>query len=348
MLAYVLRKLLYMPLILMGVILITFLLFFVVTSPEALARLRVGSKASQQQVCEWMAANGYIEWTDAGRAKRAAPPERTEDSADTEQGRVFEEGQDFVRTGRLVLFGRFLRDILLFDYGMDRRDRPVARVLYEGMWASLALTVPAFLIAELLGVFFGLIAAMYRQTRIDHVLVISAILIMSVNSIALYMFGQKFLAAEWNYFPVIGYGDGLNAARYLALPILLYVFISYGEQLRFNRIVMLDETNQDYVRTARAKGLNENTVLFKHVLRNTLIPLITRWVVAIPSLYLGALVLESFFGIPGLGYLTVDAIANSDVNIVRATVVLGSITFMLANLLSDVLYAVADPRVKLS
>lgn len=348
MLAYVLRKLAYMPLILMGVILITFLLFFVVTSPEALARMRVGSKASQQQVCEWMATNGYITWTEEGRAKRAAPPEKTPDAADTEQGKVFEEGKDFTRTSNLTLFGRYLSDLARFDYGMDRRDRKVTAVLYEGMWASLALTVPAFFIAEILGVFFGLIAAMYRQTRIDHALVLSAILIMSVNSIALYMFGQKFLAAEWNYFPVTGFGEGLNAARYLILPILLYVFISYGEQLRFNRIVMLDETNQDYVRTARAKGLDENTVLFKHVLRNTLIPLITRWVVAIPSLYLGALVLESFFGIPGLGYLTVDAIANSDVNIVRATVVLGSITFMLANLLSDVLYAVADPRVKLS
>ncbi|MBX3459211.1 MAG: ABC transporter permease [Planctomycetes bacterium] len=348
MLAYVLRKLLYMPLILMGVIVITFILFFLVTSPEALARHRVGEKASQQQVLEWMAVNGYIEWTDAGRAKREAELERTEDEFDKELGKSFDDGVDYKRTSSLILFGRYIRDIARFDYGMDRRDRPVTRVLYEGMWASLALTLPAFLIAELLGVFFGLIAAMYRQTKIDHVLVISAILIASINNIALYMYGQKFLAAEWNYFPVSGYGDGFNAVRYLMLPILLYVFISYGDQLRFNRIVMLDETNQDYVRTARAKGLNENSVLFKHVLRNTLIPLITRWVVAIPTLYLGALVLESFFGIPGLGYLTVDAIANSDVNIVRATVVLGSITFMLANLLSDVLYAVADPRVKLS
>lgn len=331
-----------MPFIMLGVIVITFTLFFMVATPEALARHNVGDKASQQQVFEWMAANGYITWTDTGEAKRAAP-----DPAGS-TGKVFLDGEDFERTGYLTLFGHYLRDLATFDYGLDRRDRKVTTVLYDGMWASLALTVPAFLIAELLGVFFGLIAAMYRQTKIDHVLVVSAILIMSVNSIALYMFGQKFLAAEWNYFPVSGYGDGFNAIRYLLLPILLYVFIAYGEQLRFNRIVMLDETNQDYVRTARAKGLNENTVLFKHVLRNTLIPLITRWVVAIPALYLGALVLESYFTIPGLGYLTVDAIANSDVNIVRAIVVLGAVSFMLANLLSDVLYAVADPRVKLS
>ncbi|KAA0210693.1 ABC transporter permease [bacterium] len=341
MLNYVLRKLAYMPFILIGVIAITFTLFFLVTSPEALARQRLGPKASQNQVYEWQETEGYIVWTEAGQTKRKA-------NAEKDEPEPLVEGQDFERVGKIMLFGRYIQEIVTFNYGLDRRDRSVARVLFDGMWASLALTLPAFLIAELLGVFFGLFAAMYRQTRLDHVLVISAIVVMSVNSIALYMFGQKFLAANWNYFPVSGYAEGFGAARYLLLPILLYVFISYGEHLRFNRIVMLDEVNQDYVRTARAKGVNENSVLFKHVLRNTLIPLITRWVVAIPGLYLGALVLESFFAIPGLGYLTVDAISNSDVNVVRATVVLGAISFMLANLLSDVLYAVVDPRVKLS
>ena len=196
--------------------------------------------------------------------------------------------------------------------------------------------------------FFGLFAAMYRQTKIDTTIVVSSILLMSINGIALIMFGQKFIAADLNYFPVQGYVEGLGAIRFLALPIFLYIVITFGERIRFNRIVMLDETNQDYVRTARAKGLGENTVLFKHIFRNTLIPLITRWAVAIPSLYLGSLVLESFFSIPGLGYMTVDAIRNSDANVIRAVVVLGSISFMLANLVSDVLYAVADPRVKLS
>jgi peptide/nickel transport system permease protein len=162
------------------------------------------------------------------------------------------------------------------------------------------------------------------------------------------MFGQKIFAADLNYFPITGYSDGFNAVRFLALPIILYIVITFGERVRFNRIVMLDETNQDYVRTGRAKGLSENTVLFKHIFRNSLIPLITRWVVAIPTLYLGSLVLESFFGIPGLGFLTVDAIANSDANVIRAIVVIGSVSFMLAALLSDVLYAVVDPRVKLN
>jgi peptide/nickel transport system permease protein len=255
---------------------------------------------------------------------------------------------DLKYTAWYVNFVYYLWDIVTLDFGDTRKRRPVMDVIKEGMWPSLALAIPGFFIAELIGVFFGLFAAMYRQTRVDHVIVISSILLMSINAIALIMFGQKIFAADLNYFPITGYSDGFNAVRFLALPIILYIVITFGERVRFNRIVMLDETNQDYVRTGRAKGLSENTVLFKHIFRNSLIPLITRWVVAIPTLYLGSLVLESFFGIPGLGFLTVDAIANSDANVIRAIVVIGSVSFMLAALLSDVLYAVVDPRVKLN
>ncbi|MCA8937008.1 MAG: ABC transporter permease subunit [Planctomycetes bacterium] len=254
---------------------------------------------------------------------------------------------DLSYTAWYVNFAFYIRDIATLDFGDTNNRRPVMDVIKEGMWPSLALAIPGFFIAEMIGVFFGLFAAMYRQTKIDHVIVISSILLMSINAIALIMFGQKFLAADWNYFPITGYASGFGAIRFLILPIMLYIIITFGERVRFNRIVMLDETNQDYVRTARAKGVSENNVLFKHIFRNTLIPLITRWVVAIPSLYLGSLVLETFFAIPGLGYMTVEAIGNSDANVIRAVVVFGSVSFMLAALLSDVLYAVVDPRVRL-
>ncbi|MCB9893800.1 MAG: ABC transporter permease subunit [Planctomycetes bacterium] len=255
---------------------------------------------------------------------------------------------DLTYTWWVVNFVYYLRDIVTFDFGDTNNHRPVMDVIKEGAGPSLALAIPGFFLAEMIAVFFGLFAAMYRQTRIDHVIVISSILLMSINAIALIMYGQKFLAADWNYFPITGYASGFGAIRFLMLPFLLYVIISFGDRVRFNRIVMLDETNQDYVRTARAKGLSENTVIFKHIFRNTLIPLITRWVVVIPSLYLGSLVLETFFSIPGLGYLTVEAIGNSDANVIRAVVVFGSVSFMLATLASDILYAVVDPRVKLS
>lgn len=426
MFAYIVRKLLYMPAILFGVIAITFVLFFMVTSPDALARMRLGPKASQLQIRQWQAdpKQGFIQWTEKGESKlkslatsdkgrsKLAKASLTEDgraklaelakNTDTKEGKkafaeyleteegkkkIFEllstkegvarflemiqteagrieldtldghapkvdadlkAGEDFEYRSWLFLFGGYVKDLITFNFGDDRKDRPVASVLWEGMGPSLALTLPAFFIAEVIALFFGLFAAMYRQTRVDNVIVVSSILLMSINAIALVLFGQKFLAADWNYFPLSGWSPGFGAMRYLLLPILLYVIISFGEHVRFNRIVMLDEVNQDYVRTARAKGLNENVILFKHVFRNTLIPLITRWVVTIPSLYLGSLVLESFFGIPGLGGLTYDAISNSDTNVVRAVVVIGSVTFMFASLLSDVLYAVVDPRIRLS
>jgi peptide/nickel transport system permease protein len=345
MLAYVLRKLFYVPFILFGVILLTFVLFFMVASPEALARLKVGEKATRTQVLDWQVSQGYIDWTDAGRAKREAAQKLGGDAAKTVQ---YMAGEDYEQRSWVVIFGSYVGSLLRLDFGKDRTDKPVSERLLEGMWPSLALTLPAFLMSELMALFFGLFAAMYRQTRTDHVIVISSIVLMSFNAIALIMFGQKFLAADWNYFPVHGYEQGLGAARFLMLPIILYVVVNMGEHVRFNRIVMLDEVGQDYVRTARAKGLNENAVLFKHVFRNTLIPLITRWTVAISGLYLGSLVLEGFFGIPGLGNLTIESIANNDVAVVRAIVVLGAFSFIMANLASDVLYAVVDPRVRLS
>ena len=502
MFAYIFRRILYMPFILLGVVFITFLLFQMTTTAESQAKLHIGEKASQRQVYDWLANKGLISWTEIGEAKLqkisdgdldakhieffpgsriAELPGEIEDAkaelkeaqddtqvyeerygADSEQQtlldararqanlqndltRLEQEANSFIAAAReqhvvesiglatfkaaqklrsqqekiesieqLIKDGRekdedvseregnlaeantelarlvaaggnavelaeaaeaksetaiqsvsdispdfeykgffakfaiYLTELATLNFGDTRNTRPVMDVIYDGMWPSLALTVPAFLLSELIGVFFGLFAAMYRQTKIDHTIVVSSILLMSINGIALIMFGQKLLASDLNYFPITGYQEGFGALRYLALPILLYVVIVFGERVRFNRIVMLDETNQDYVRTARAKGVGENGVLFKHILRNTLIPLITRWAVAIPSLYLGSLVLESFFSIPGLGYLTVDAIQNSDANVIRAIVVFGAVSFMLANLLADVLYAVADPRVKLN
>lgn len=488
MFAYVLRKMMYMPFILLGVVGITFFLFTISTRPEALAKIQLGEKSTARQQYQWLESKGYIKWTERGLAKmkameNGALPTRTtqlfnaalleefasdrdrlaeelkelegreqdektkaakavledrifknktlingilksatttyiierlslatygkaQDLANREhaveeakaaldaaeqkkegvaaakaaydaalqefqdasgaspgvlqklkeaQGeaarkytRIEDVEADLKYTSRFTMFLYYVGDLLRFEFGDTRSGRPVSEVLWKGMGPSLALALPAFLMSELIALFFGLLAAMYRKTPMDATLVISSIVLMSFNGIAMIMFGQKMLAAEWNYFPISGFAPGFGVFRYLLLPAFLYVVLSFGEHVRFNRIVMLDEVGQDYVRTARAKGLNENTVLFKHVFRNSLIPLITRWVVAVPALYTGSLILESFFGIPGLGYLTVDAISNSDGNIIRAVVVIGAVSFMLANLLSDVLYALVDPRIRLS
>ncbi len=487
MFTYILRKLMYMPFILLGVVALTFMLFTVSTKPEALAAIQLGEKASARSKYEWLAAKGYVKFTERGREKLskmekqqipargtmlfnasilqelatdrdylkgeiealggedpedkgvkarrarldlrqhknkveseaavanarqtyliekagqdkldavdaldALAAQRTAAQAELDKAKLaggdfsaFEKAAkdaaaaheaalkndgdavklvakiksesekitkvediepDLDYTNTFIQFVNYTGDLLRLDFGDTRQGRAVTEVLADGAWPSLALALPAFFLSEVIALFFGLLAAMYRKTTLDHTLVISSIVLMSLNGIAIIIAGQKFLASDWNYFPISGYSTGFGAMRYLLLPALLYVLLSFGEHVRFNRIIMLDEVGQDYVRTARAKGLNENTVLFKHVLRNSLIPLITRWAVAIPTLYTGSLILESFFGIPGLGYLTVDAIANSDGNVIRAIVVIGAVSFMLANLLSDVLYAVVDPRVRL-
>jgi len=255
--------------------------------------------------------------------------------------------EDTQRHGIIRMFVTYVTDLFTFNFGDNNVKRPVGEVLRNGMGPSLKLMIPAFLLTEFIAVTLALFAALYRGTRIDRSLVVLSVFLMSFSAIAMTMFLQKVLASDWGYFPIAGYTTGLPGYAFLLLPMMIYVIISLGSQVRFNRILMLDEIGQDYVRTAKAKGLGQNTILFKHVLRNTLIPLITRWAVIIPNLYLGSLVLESFFGIPGLGGITVQAIANRDVNTIRALVFIGTIIYILATLLADVLYAVVDPRVKL-
>ncbi len=254
---------------------------------------------------------------------------------------------DIVPHGPLKLFVTYIRDLVTFNFGESNQKRPVTEIISNGMWPSIKLMLPAFLITEFLAVALALFAALYRGTKIDRALVVFAVFLMSFSSIAIVMIVQKLVAADWGYFPISGYRPGPAGYAFLALPMLLYVIISVGPQLRFNRILMLDEIGQDYVRTAKAKGLGQNSILFKHVLRNSMIPLITRWAVVIPNLYLGSLILESFFGIPGLGGITVQAIANRDVNMIRALVFIGTLIYIASTLLADVLYAVVDPRVKL-
>ncbi|MDP1934763.1 MAG: ABC transporter permease, partial [Nitrosomonas sp.] len=145
-----------------------------------------------------------------------------------------------------------------------------------------------------------------------------------------------------------GYGSGLDAAKFLLLPILIGVIGSIGSSTRWYRTIFLEEMNKEYVRTARAKGLSERIVLFKHVLRNAMIPILTGAVVVVPLLFLGSLLVESFFGIPGLGSYTIDAINSQDFAIVRAMVFLGSILYIMGLILTDISYTLVDPRIRLT
>lgn len=221
--------------------------------------------------------------------------------------------------------------------------QPVSKLLIDGVLPSLSLTVPIFLVGLVVSVSLSLVCAYFRNTFVDRFLVVFSVALMSINYLVFIIVGQYFLAYQWGVFPVWGY----ESARYLILPAIIGVISGLGANIRFYRTIMLDEMYKDYVRTAFAKGVGKPRVLFVHVLKNAMIPIITNVVIAIPFLYTGSLLLEKFFGIPGLGYLGITAVLSSDIDVVRALVLIGALMFVVANLLTDICYAAADPRVKL-
>ena len=239
----------------------------------------------------------------------------------------------------------YLCQLARLDFGVSSSaNEPVLDILRAGIAPTLALTVPILALETLISVSLALWCAYYRGRWPDRLLVVGSVALMSVNYLVFIVGGQYLLAYRLGWFPVWGFA----AWSYLLLPILIGVLSGLGGSVRFYRTVMLDEMYKDYVRTAFAKGLSETRVLFHHVLPNAMIPVITNVMLSIPFLYTGSLLLESFFGIPGLGYLGVNAINDSDVDVVRAVVVIGSVLYLFANLLADLCYAWVDPRVRLS
>lgn len=241
-------------------------------------------------------------------------------------------------------FGFYLQQLARLDFGVSHStNQRVSKLLLDGIGPSLMLTVPIFFAGLAAAVALSLLCAFWRDTWVDRFFVVFSVALMSVNYLVWIVGGQYLLAFKLGWVPIWGFED----ARYLILPVAIGVFSGLGAELRFYRTIMLDEAHRDYVRTAQAKGVGRAGVLFKHVLKNAMIPIVTNTVIAIPFLYTGSLLLESFFGIPGLGYLGINAINSSDVDVVRAIVLIGSILFVVANLLTDLCYALVDPRVKL-
>ncbi len=241
-------------------------------------------------------------------------------------------------------FTHYLAQLIRLDLGRSSQtDQPIGQMLREGIGPSLTLTVPIFVVGLVVALSLSLLCAFFRDTWLDRTFVVISVALMSVNYLVWIIVGQYLLAFRWGWFPVWGYEN----AGHLILPVIIGVVSGLGTDLRFYRTVMLDEMYKDYVRTAFAKGLSRRTVLFRHVLKNALITVTTNVVIAIPFLYTGSLLLESFFGIPGLGYMGINAINSSDVDVIRAIVLIGSILYVLANLLTDICYAWIDPRVKL-
>ncbi|MBW2498594.1 MAG: ABC transporter permease [Deltaproteobacteria bacterium] len=315
---YIVRRLLYGAGVVLGVLFLLFLLFFTVTDPDDIARKALGDKAPPSVIEQWKANHGY--------------------------DRPLWPWQDWEEN---LLFDHYRR-MLTFDFGKsDADDSPIIDRIAAGMGPSLTLTVPLLVLSLLVAIPLSLLVAFFRETYIDRMGVFLCVLAMSV-SILLYIIGAQFLIGKLlRWYPISGFDpDPSMVWRFLALPLLVGLVNGIGGDVRFYRTVFLEESNRDFVRTARAKGAGEARIMSRHVLRNALIPILTQVVLAIPFLFTGSILLESFFGIPGLGSLTVDAIQGNDFSTLRTMVYIGSLLFIGGQIATDVSYGLVDPRVR--
>lgn len=324
MLAYTIRRLLYAVPILLGVNLLTFLLFFVVNSPDDMARMQLGVKrVTPEAIQKWKADRGY------------------------DQPLIWNEQADGIaRATRTVFFNKSMR-MFLGDFGRADDGRDIASEIRQRAMPSLAIAVPTFILGLGVAIAFALLLVFFRASALDFAGVVLCVAMMSVSGLFYIIGGQWLVAKMWQWVPISGYATGLTAAKFLVLPVLIGVVAGLGASARWYRTIFLEEISRDYVRTARAKGVSETGVLFGHVLRNAMIPILTGVVVMIPTLFMGSLLTESFFGIPGLGSYTIEAINAQDFSVVRAMVFIGSVLYIVGLLATDISYTLADPRVSL-
>ncbi len=325
MIAYLIRRILYAIPILIGVNLLTFALFFVVNTPDDMARMQLGIKrVTPEAIAKWKVQHGYDKPL-LYNAKASAMDKLTD-----------------------TIFFEKSASMFVFDFGYSDDGRSISREIVTRMGPSLSIALPTFLVGLGVYVTFALLMTLFRATALDIVGVALCVLLMSISGL-FYIIGGQFLVSKlWHWVPVSGYGDGLDSFKFVLLPIVIGIAGSVGASSRWYRTIFLEEIGKDYVRTARAKGVSELRVLFRHVLKNAMIPILTGVVVVIPLLFMGSLLTESFFGIPGLGSFTIDAINAQDFSVVRAMVFLGSVLYIIGLILTDVSYTMVDPRVRLS
>jgi peptide/nickel transport system permease protein len=323
MLAYLVRRLLYALPILIGVNLITFALFFVVNTPDDMARMQLGVKRVTPEAIErWKAERGYDRPLFINQAASGSA--------------IFTDTIFFTKSVRMFAG----------DFGRAEDGRDIAREITTRMGPSLAIALPTFILGLLVTVSFALLLTFFRASYLDFWGVVLCVAMMSISGLFYIIGGQYLVSKIWKLVPISGYGGGLDAWKFLILPVVIGVVSGIGSSTRWYRTIFIEEISKDYVRTARAKGLSEVTVLFRHVLRNAMIPILTGVVVVIPLLFMGSLLTESFFGIPGLGSYTIDAINAQDFAVVRAMVFIGSVLYIVGLILTDLSYTFVDPRIR--
>ena len=325
MINYILRRIIYALPILIGVNIITFVLFFVVNTPDDMARMHLGMKrVSQDAIVKWKDERGY-----------------------NKPILINQEADGIKKLTNTIFFENSVK-LFVFDFGRSDSGRDIGYDISQRMWPSLAITVPSLLVGLLAYITFGLILAFFRGTYVDISGVVLCVIMMSISGLFYIIGGQYLIGKFLHLVPISGYDTGLNAFKFIILPVLVGLIGGIGASTRWYRTIFLEEMNKDYVRTARAKGLSESRVLYKHVLSNGLIPILTGVIVILPSLFIGSLIVESFFAVPGLGSYTIDAINRQDFAIVRSMVFLGSDLYIVGLILTDISYTLVDPRVRLN
>jgi peptide/nickel transport system permease protein len=324
MLVYILRRILYAIPILIAVNLLTFALFFIVPPPDDMARMHLGQKyVTQEAIDLWKQSKGY------------------------DKPLFFNRQAVGMRKLTNTLFITKSMALLAFDFGTSDSGRNIGSDIKERMWPSLWLAIPTLIFGVMINIFFAMFLAFFRRTYIEMIGLTVCIMMMSISTLFYIIGGQYYIAKILKLVPISGYQGGLMAIKFLILPMMVGIISGLGAETRWYRTIFLEEIHKEYVRTARAKGLSEQIVLFKHVLRNALIPILTGIVVIIPTLFLGSLIMESFFGIPGLGSYTIEAIRQQDFEIVRVMVYLGTLLYILGLILTDISYTLVDPRIRL-
>ena len=325
--SYILRRLGHGLLVLLGVNLLTFFLFFSVNTPDDMARLNIGGKRiTPEQIQKWKTERGYdkpLYWNEA------------------KQG-----GEQLTET----IFWE--RSVSLFTLQFGRADAEsagdIGTQVKSRMWVSLQLALPLFVLQLIASTLFALVLVFFRGSRIDFWGVVLCVAMLSISSLFYIVVGQFLFSRVLRLAPISGYVEGWTAWRFMLLPIGLSLLARLGTEARLYRAMFLEEMGKDYVRTARAKGLSEAVVLGRHVLRNALLPILTSAGSYLPYVFLGSLVFESFFGLPGLGAYVIEAISGQDFAIVRTMVFLGSLLYIASFIAVDIAYSVADPRVRLA
>ncbi len=324
MLAYIIRRSILGIPTLLGVLFILFCLFFWIASPESIARRSLGEKATVTAVQEWIVKKGYN------------LPKFY--NADVEGKECFQQTR----------FYNFFSKMLKFDFGESDYDgEKVSTKIKAGLVPSLMLSFPVFWGSLLVSVFIAMIVAIFRETYVDKLALLLCVTGMSIVYFLYIIGAQFFLGKILKWFPVSGWSEN-HPIYFLTLPVIVGIIASLAVNVRFYRTVMVNEVNNDYIRTARAKGLGEGGILFGHLLKNAMIPIITNVALSIRYLFMGSLLMESFFGIPGIGYLTVQSIQNNDFPAISAIVFISAVMFVIVNILADISYTLVDPRVKLS